>query len=241
MPPARIFAPTPPLARQMLERAFDARVPATWVAGDRGYGDHRPLRDWLDARAHAYVLAGSEKADVWRAGRQWQVTTLLALLEEEARCRVRAGDGTQGPRWYDGRWLPLAAPCQPHWRRWLLGRRSLSDPTERTAYVVCAPETTARATVAQGGGRRWTIAPCFEEAQGDVGLEQYEVRSWTGWYRHITLARWAYALLTVLRAMSLPVAPPLKKCPRGVTQSHPHACQTSRRLESREVSGRFGL
>lgn len=173
MPPARILAPTPPLARQMLERAFDARVPATWVAGDRGYGEHRPLRDWLDARAHADVLAGSGKADVWRAGRQWQVTTLLALLEEADGCRVRAGDGTQGPRWYDGRWLPLAAPCQPHWRRWLLGRRSLSDPTERTAYVVCAPETTARATVVQGGGRRWTIAPCFEEAQGDVGLEQY--------------------------------------------------------------------
>ena len=63
-----------------------------------------------DLCAHAYVLAGSGKEDVWRAGRQWQVKTLLALLEEEDWCRVRAGDGTQGPRWYDGRWLPLAAP-----------------------------------------------------------------------------------------------------------------------------------
>ena len=45
IPPERIFATKPQLARQMLERAFDARVPATWVAGDSVYGDHRPLRD----------------------------------------------------------------------------------------------------------------------------------------------------------------------------------------------------
>jgi SRSO17 transposase len=97
--PERTFATKPQLARQMLERAFDARVPATWVAGDSVYGDHRPLRDWLEARAHAYVLAVSGKEYVWRAGRQWQVKTLLAMLEEEDWCRLRAGDGTKGPRW----------------------------------------------------------------------------------------------------------------------------------------------
>jgi hypothetical protein len=137
------------------------------------------------------------------------------MLEEEDWCRLRAGDGTQGPRWYDWRWLPLAAPLQPHWRRWLWVRRSLSDPTERTAYVVCAPETTTLATAVQVVGRRWTIEQGFEEAKGDVGLDQYEVRSWTGWYRHITLAMWASALLTVLRAVHLPAAPPLKKMPDG--------------------------
>ena len=137
------------------------------------------------------------------------------MLEEEDWCRLRAGDGTKGPRWYDWRWLPLAAPCQPHWRRWLLVRRSLSDPTARTAYIVYAPETTALATAVQVVGRRWTIEQCFEEAKGEVGLDQYEVRSWTGWYRHITLAMWAYALLTVVRAAHLPAAPPLPTMPVG--------------------------
>ena len=51
---------------------------------------------------------------------------------------------------------------------------------------------------------------CFEAAKGEVGLDQYEVRSWTGWYRHITLAMWAYALLTVLRAAHLPSEAPKK-------------------------------
>ena len=114
---------------------------------------------------------------------------------------MSAGDGAKGPRWYDWMWLPLAAPWQPDWRRWLLVRRSLSDPTTLTAYVVFAPHATTLATVVQVAGSRWTIEQSFEEAKGEVGLDHYEVRSWTGWYRHITLAMWAYALLTVLRAV----------------------------------------
>ena len=230
IPPERTFATKPQLAKQMLARAFDAAVPAAWVAGDRVDGDHRPLREWLEERTQAYVLTVSGKEYVWRAGRQWQVKTLLAMLEEEGWCRLKAGDGTKGPRWYDWRWLPLAAPLQPHWRRWLLARRSLSDPTERTAYVVCAPETTTLATVVQVVGRRWTIERCFEEAKGEVGLDQYEVRHWTGWYRHMTLAMWAYALLTVLQAAHLPAAPPLKKISQGSSGSSLTVFKASRGL-----------
>ena len=144
---------------------------------------------------------------------------ILAALATEGWSRLSAGDGAKGPRWYDWRWLPLAAPWQPDWRRWLLVRRSLSDPTELTAYVVFAPHETTLATVVQVAGSRWTIEQCFEEAKGEVGLDQYEVRSWTGWYRHITLAMWAYALLTVLRAANLPQAPLSKKMSRGSTLS----------------------
>jgi SRSO17 transposase len=61
---------------------------------------------------------------------------------------------------------------------------------------------------------KWTsvtgVKRSFEEAKGEVGLDHYEVRSWTGWYRHITLAMWAYALLTVLRA----VQPPTEEAPK---------------------------
>lgn len=92
--------------------------------------------------------------------------------EEEGWCRLQAGDGTKGPRWYDWRWLSFAAPLQPRWRRWLVVRRSVSDPPERTAYGVWAPESTALTTVVQVIGRRWTIEQCFEEAKGEVGLDQ---------------------------------------------------------------------
>ena len=52
-------------------------------------------------------------------------------------------------------------------------------------------------------GTRWAIEECFEEAKGQVGLDQYEVRKWDGWYRHITLAMLAHAYLAVVRNQAL--------------------------------------
>jgi SRSO17 transposase len=186
-------------------------------------------------------LAVSGKADVWRAGQQQQVQTLLAGLGTEGWCRVSAGAGAKGPRWDDWQWLALAAPRHRDWRRWLLVRRSLRDPPDLTAYVVFAPHaTTTLATVVQVAGSRWTVERCFEEAKGEVGLDQDEVRSWTGWYRPITLAMWAYALLTVLRAAHLSAIPPLKKTMAGSMPSSLTAFKVSRGLGCRCVSVRFG-
>jgi SRSO17 transposase len=233
IPPTRPFATKPELARQMLERTLSAGVPAAWVTGDSVYGDDRRLRMWLESQERAYVLAVSGKEYVWLGWHQRQVKTVLAALVTEGWARLSAGDGAKGPRWYDWIWLPLAAPWQPDWCRWLLVRRSLSDPTELTAYVVFAPHETTLATVVQVAGSRWTIEQCFEEAKGEVGLDQYEVRSWVGWYRHITLAMWAYALLTVLRVANLPQAPPSKKIAQGSALSSLTAFKRGRGLACR--------
>lgn len=103
---------------------------------------------------------------------------MLAALPEESWTRCSAG--AKGPRWYEWWWVPLAAPMSPVWGRWLLVRRSVSDPTDRVAYVVFAPQTTTLEEAVPEAGARWTIESCFEAAKGEVGLDQYEVRSWTG-------------------------------------------------------------
>jgi SRSO17 transposase len=139
IPQDRRFATKPQLAKHMLARAFAAGIPTQWVTGDSVYGDDRRLRMWLEARPQAYVLAVSGKEYVWVGWQQRQVKTLLATLSEESWTRLSAGDGAKGPRWYDWRWLPLAEPMEPDWRRWLLVRRSVSDPREVRAYVFFAP------------------------------------------------------------------------------------------------------
>jgi SRSO17 transposase len=154
IPEERSFATKPQLARQMLARAFAAGVPATWVTGDSVYGDNRRLRQWLEARPHAYVLAVSGKEYVWLDGRQRQVKTVVAALPAQGWSRLSAGDGTKGPRWYAWRWLSLAEPVHPTWRRWLLVRRRGSDPTELTASVVFAPQGTTLAEVVRVAGTR---------------------------------------------------------------------------------------
>ena len=56
-----------------------------------------------------------------------------------------------------------------------------------------------RLTLTRRAGLCWAIEESFEDAKGSVGLDQYEVRKWTAWYRHITLALLAHAYLEVTR------------------------------------------
>lgn len=200
IPAARAFATKPALARQMLARVFATALPVQWVTGDSIYGDDRRLRLWLEAQDRAYVLAVSGKDYVWIGWRQHRVKTLLAHLPTTGWERLSAGHGAKGPRLYDWRCFPIGTALQEPERRWVLVRRSIDDPTDLTAYVVFAPVGTTVATLVRVAGTRWTIESDFETAKGEVGLDQYEVRSWTGWYRHITLAMWAHATLTVMRA-----------------------------------------
>jgi SRSO17 transposase len=233
IPDERRFATKPQLARQLLARAFAAGAPAKWVTGDSVYGDDRRLRMWLEAQPQAYVLAVSGKEYVWVSWQQRQVKTILAALPEDGWTRLSAGDGAKGPRWYDWRWLPLADPVASRWRRWLLVRRSVSDPTELRAYMVFAPQETTLEEVVRVAGARWVIEQLFEAAKGEVGLDHYEVRSWTGWYRHITLAMWALALLTVLRAGAIAVEAFKKSLPLPPEESSLASFKARRGLASR--------
>lgn len=231
------FASKPELARAMLERAFASGVPASWVVGDSVYGDARPLRLWLEDQEKAYVLAVSGKERVEVQGRPCSVRSVLEGLDEGAWQRLSAGVGSKGPRLYDWQSVELTAPPQAGWQRCLLVRRSLKADGKLTAYAVFAPCGTdpvskpapdlirgtgqALATLVAVAGRRWCIEMCFEAAKSEVGLDEYEVRSWTGWYRHVTLSMWALALLSVVRAAHLE-APEKNAYVRAV-------CWTSRR------------
>jgi SRSO17 transposase len=202
------FATKPQLARRLLDRARQAGVPAAWVTADSVYGDDRSLRVWLEGQEQPYVLAvsGKESVNLDATWTPQRVSRLLQDLPEEGWHRLSAGDGAKGPRWYDWTRVPLVPPLQEGFARWCLVRRSLSDATDQQAYVVFAPEGTTLEDLVRVAGRRWTIEVAFEQAKGEVGLDHYEVRSWTGWYRHITLALFAQAVLTVVR-LRLATAP----------------------------------
>jgi SRSO17 transposase len=215
------FATKPELAQQMLQRAVEAGVPAAWVTGDSVYGGHSGLRNWLEAQPRAYVLGVSPKDTLinldWLPQR---VSTWLADLPTAGWTRLSAGEGSKGPRRYDWLRLPLYDPPVAGWKRWLLLRRSLSDPTKVTPYVCFAPADTSLEELVRVAGTRWTVESGFESSKQEVGLDEYEVRSYQGWYRHITLACLAHAFLTVLRAHGLdPLAETEKKTERAPQSS----------------------
>lgn len=214
------FATKPQLARQMLQRLFQAQVPHAWVSGDEVYGSDRRLRLWLEEQGEAYVLAVSVKEPLWIGYEQYRADAVAANLSASDWVRLSCGDGTKGPRIYDWAKIRFNCPTAPEWQRWLLVRRSLSEPMDCAYYVVFAPASTTLEEMVSVAGTRWTIETGFETAKGEVGLDHYEVRSWQGWYRHITLALVAHVFLAVARAqgaqprakkgdLSISVPPPI--------------------------------
>jgi SRSO17 transposase len=193
------FATKPQLARRMLERALAGGVPAAWVTGDEIYGDAGELRRWLEGRGCAYVLAVSCSHPVWDAGQQRRADAVIAALPAGAWAAVSAGAGSQGERLYDWACVRLPYDGAPGTASWLLARRSLSDPTELAYYRAFGPADTPLAQLVRVAGLRWAIEENFEAAKGLVGLDQYEVRKWDAWYRHVTLALLAHAYLEVTR------------------------------------------
>lgn len=206
------FATKPMLARQMIARALAAGVPARWVTGDSVYGNDGKLRGWLEAQHLAYVLGVSGNHYVWIDWQQRPVAVVAQQVPGNAWQRLSAGSGSKGPRWFDWAVLGLAG-AEDGWQRWLLVRRQVDKPTELAYYRVCAPARTSLAAMVQVAGTRWAVEECFETAKGEVGLDQYEVRSWSGWYRHITLTLFAHAYLTVVRAQTQAPQPRKKKTP----------------------------
>jgi len=201
VPESVVFQTKPQLAKAMLSRALDAGVPFSWVTGDEVYGSDRSLRVWLEQQDIPHVLAIKSNEPLWTDGgfAQLEAATLAAQVPADQWMRLSAGDGAKGPRVYD--WTrvairPLKAPGRGYW---LLVRRSMTKSEELAYYVCYGPADTTLEELVRVAGMRWAIEEGFEEAKSEVGLDQYEVRKWVSWYRHITLALLAHAFLAVVR------------------------------------------
>lgn len=212
IPDAVAFRTKPALARAMLERALDAGVPAAWVTGDEVYGSNRRLRMWLEERGQAFVLAIRSTEALFHFGvpgkAQPHAAAIAGALPADAWQRLSAGAGTKGRRDYRWAWTDLARIGWPGWRHALLVRERLTPDAEgaheRAYYVVFAPAAATLPEVVRVAGTRWAIESGFETAKQEVGLDEYEVRKYTGWHRYVTLALFAHAFLAVARSRAAP-------------------------------------
>jgi SRSO17 transposase len=203
------FATKIVLARRMIERAVAAGVPAAWVTADAVYGSDYHFRVALEGLGLGYVVGVRTDFAVWSGPRQVRVRHLLGEVPPDGWHRLSCGDGAKGPRLYDWALLRTNAPEPGAHARWLLIRRGIADPAE-VAYFACGgPPATTLPELVRIAGARWSIEECFELGKGDCGLDEYEVRSWGGWHRHVTLSLFALAVVAVIR--SRVVKPPRRK------------------------------
>lgn len=227
VPAAVTFQTKGELGQALLETAWERGVPMRWITGDEAYGDLPYLRERIAAQRLRYVLAVSSNTHAWttrpgmdnpdeytfgrprkhprlvrEAPPSQTVAAMVAAWPASQWQRLAIAAGEKGPRRYD--WAAARIVIRqgklPGEELWLLARRSIEKPEEIAYYLSNAAAETPLLTLAQVAGARWRIEQALEEAKGEAGLADYEVRCWHSWHRHITLSLLAHSWLTTLRS-----------------------------------------
>src|SRR6266852_891951 len=220
------FATKPQQAMAMLKRAWEHGVPMRWVTGDEVYGDSPRLRETIQAHGRFYVLAVSANTRVWserpeveepqeqtggrprvaprvaaEAPKARMVSEVVASLPKSAWKRLAVVEGEKGLITYHWARVRVVESRDqlPGHDVWLLARRSQAAPDKLAYYLAYAPPKTSLETLVRVASTRYTVEQCIEEAKGETGLDQYEVRFWHSWYRHITLSMMAHAWLASIK------------------------------------------
>ncbi len=196
------FQTKPELALRLVQRAQQAGLPIRWVVADTVYGHSTDLRLWLEEQGYAYALAIPSIEVVAVQTRDGCLLADVATIQQQA---LRPADwqllsqsqGTKGERLFAWAILPVLHQGRLDDRHFLVFRRCLDDPSQVTAYLVFALSATPLPTIVQAIGGRWHIEEDLQ-ATKDPGLDHYEVRSYLGWYRHITLVLLASTFLLSL-------------------------------------------
>lgn len=219
-PESKAFATKPMLARALIKRAVTAGVPCRWVAADDVFGGDARFRECCEKAGLYYVVAASKARTLWMPDGVAQRLENIAARWTARQWRERScGFGSKGERRY--RWAYQAfgspringsgAPVQFG----LLVRESLTPSSngvhERAYYLTLAPGETVLEKLVAIAGCRWSIEECFEQAKQETGLADYEMRSWAGRHRHVTLSMLAHAALAVTRARANAEPPSPKK------------------------------
>ncbi|MFJ5535214.1 IS701 family transposase [Streptomyces sp. NPDC093261] len=204
IPDERGIATKGELARDIVRRCLAAGLPAASVTADEAYGQDWHFRRLLEV---GYVVAVPKSQQIKSLAGIWRIDELIGEAPGDAWQRLSCGDGAKGPRTYD--WAAAKPPSNiifdpdpPTHHRWVMARRSLSDPGELAYYLAYAPVGIEIADLVRIAGSRWAIEECFQAARNECGLDEYEVRRYPGWYRHITLAMLAHAFLAAHAAQA---------------------------------------
>ena len=211
------------LALEMVARALErGHLSAGWVAGDDAFGMSPSFRDGLTALGMRYVLAVPAGFTVWPLEPAWtdpayqgcgrprkpklvggQRQTMAECSDElpqDAWREIRVAQGSQGPRTYSfsAQRVRPTSKRKPGEIHWAVYRRNL-DGSEHRYYLSNAPEDTPLETLAYVSGSRWRIETEFETEKSDLGLDEYETRTWAGWHHHVALCLLGGAFLLSLQ------------------------------------------
>lgn len=191
------------------------------VSTRKGQG---PWRSELEQADVFHVMATTRHDTVvTRWATDHPVSDLFPGLPRQKWKRRSCGAGAHGPRVYDWARVEVRPWHRPDRRHWVIARRSVARPEELSYYIAYCPADTTLDELIRIAGSRWAIEECFQTAKQECGLDDYQVRRYPGWHRHITLAMAVHACLTVLRARELDTWKAETDPPRSSTSASPRS------------------
>jgi len=193
------FATKYQLAQRMIERTRAAGTPFTWVTADEVYGQAEPLRDYLEGEKISYVLAVRRTEKVALTPDSSSTAETIVGAPEAQWQRISAGQGTKGPRLSDWSIVQIPSNINRPGHRYILARRSIDDPTDLAYYFCYSEKPATLQELVHVAASRWTVEECFQTGKNEAGLDHYQVRDYTAWYRHMTFSMIALAFLTIVR------------------------------------------
>ena len=201
VPTEIIFQTKPQLAQAMLSRTWAEHMPLQWVVADSTYGNCPTLRDYIHEQKRYYVMEVPKTLHVRLADGQvaQAVSEFVSTLDAGQWKRLAFDLGEKGLNFYDWAALRVTPTTDTVGEQWLLIRRGVSDPKDVTYYLSNAPAETPLETLAAVASSRWRVEQLLKEAKGEAGMDEYEVRYWHSWYRHITLSMMGHTWLTLVR------------------------------------------
>ena len=174
----------------MIETARAAGVPFAWFTADEEFGHNPGLCTWLQETEIPYVMAVPKTTQCTDpTGAEAHLDALATHLPPNAWQRRACGIGSKGHRVYD--WVLIDSADTDH--QYMI-RRSI-DHRELAFYHCYNPRHAGFGELVHVAGARWPIEECFGSSKNEVGLDNYQVRTWPAWHRHITMSMLAHTFL----------------------------------------------
>ncbi len=196
-----VFQTKAQIAQSMLERAWSEGIAMQWVVGDTLYGNSPGLRNAIHHKERFYVMAiGAHHQVIPTATEQKAaLSAVRANLPEQDWERLCFRIGEKGLIWYEWSVVRVTMSNDEVGEQGLLIQRTLNDPSDYTFWLSNAPAHTSMGELVSVALSRHPIETLLEEAKGEVGMADYEVRHWHGWHRHMTLVMMAHTWIKLLQ------------------------------------------
>jgi SRSO17 transposase len=219
------FKPGWELAWEMFLEARRRGVPQGWVTGDEEFGKSYPLADQLHAYGQAYVFEVPTTHAVYdepprfrkafrrRRGRPAGKPGVVGGRKPETAAKVihglgpkdwqcyRVRDGEKGPLEVEATRVQvwLSRDLMPSRPAWLVATRTRGLKPERKFFLAECSWRTSLEEILRAAFSRWSIEQCFLQGKQELGMDQYETRSWAGWHHHMTMVLLAHHFLVLER------------------------------------------